>query len=116
MSEANKQDSKDFGSRHCSVAYWDEVFGCISGVMDKEPAVHFMDGHQMSGPEGWKAALFRVRSELALLASKSPTNLMVCKQLPWTCGECGTDSVRSLRLADNGDLVAMCDKCGTEWV
>jgi len=92
-------------------------------MINESPAeVKFLDGQEMTGQEGWRAAILRVRSKLASLRKKTPTNLMVCKQLPWMCGECGTDSVRSLRMAEDGDLISMssliakCDHCGTEWV
>jgi len=112
----SKQENRDSDASHCSVAHWDEVWQVIEAINEAPSEVRFLDGHEMTGHEGWRAALMRVRSKLADLRSKSPKNLMVCKQLPWTCGECATDSVRSLRLADNGDLVATCDQCGTEWV
>jgi hypothetical protein len=111
-----KDETENSVASHCSVAYWDEVWQVIEAINESPSDVRFLDGQQMTGHEGWRAALMRVRSRLAELRAKSPKNLMVCKQLPWTCGECGTDSVNSLRLADNGDLVATCDKCGTEWV
>lgn len=110
------EQTENLVASHGSVAFWDDVFECIRSIMDKEPAVHFMDGHQMNGKEGWKAALLRVRSELSLLAAKSPSNTMVIKQLPWMCGNCGETAVQNLRKCGEQSLEAKCDICGAEWV
>ena len=47
-------------------------------------------------------------------------NILTIKKLPWTCGDCGKQTVQNLRLYEdvNGhqSLIADCDNCGWECI
>lgn len=119
MSEANETDIKDFGSRHCSIAVWSEVFAVIEQMQEEPvgPNVHLLDGMSYTGAEAWKKCLRVVLQRLQAESDKSPKNTVAIKSLPWLCGNCGKHEVQNLRVYEGGpSFIATCDHCGSEWV
>lgn len=55
-----------------------------------------------------------------IASQQNNPNILTIKKLPWTCGDCGKQTVQNLRLYEdvNGhqSLIADCDNCGWECI
>lgn len=95
---------------------WQDVFTRVVELSGKHPdtlaATPIADIERV-----WELCLHSVIHELELLAKKSPANLRGVREFPWTCGECGKETVRSMRLRTDGSGTydCPCDNCGTVW-
>jgi hypothetical protein len=100
------------------VAIWSEVIDIVQSMAREVPQVRSSDNNPLTSTEAWNKCLLTVLTRLQLAADRSPKNVVAIKMLPWTCGECGKDSIRKISVysQENRSFLAVCEDCGTEWI
>lgn len=81
----------------------DELTNMVDGAIRKQ---------SFSTYDEWQSAIAKVVTSHRVVGK----SLLVCRRLPWICGDCGSETVQNLRKHEGDSLIGTCDNCGAEWV